>query len=126
MEEKYKMAAAFHVIPALVNISGSVYVFTSRDLMEFSGYFIGTLLGIILSVIWLLQVKKVLGTHALKLIQITFKAFLVKVLFFLVFIIGVYALFKFSRSYFAMAFFIAVFISAVIELWFYASIVKKN
>ncbi|HPS57427.1 MAG TPA: hypothetical protein PK514_04915 [Spirochaetota bacterium] len=126
MEEKYKMAAAFHIIPALINISGSVYIFSSRDMMKFSGYVIGTVLGIILSVIWLLQVKEAMGTHALKLIKITFKAFLVKILFFFIFIIGVYNLFKFSRSYFAMAFFIAVFISAVIELWFYASISKKN
>lgn len=126
MEEKYKIAAAFHVIPALINISGSVYLFVSGDMMKFSGYAIGTVLGIVLSVIWLLQVKKAMGTHALRLIIITFKAFLVKVLFFFVFIVGVYNLFKFSRSYFAMAFFIAVFISAVIELWFYASTVKKN
>lgn len=126
MEEKYKMAAAFHVIPALINISGSVYLFSRQDMMRFSGYVTGTILGIILSVIWLMQVKKVMGTHALRLIKITFKAFLVKVLFFFIFIVGVYNLFKFSRSYFAMAFFIAVFMSAVIELWFYASIVKKN
>ena len=126
MEEKYRIAAAFHVIPALINICGSVYLFVCGDMMKFSGYAIGTVLGIILSVIWLLQVKKAMGTHALRLIIITFKAFLVKVLFFFVFIVGVYNLFKFSRSYFAMAFFIAVFISAVIELWFYASTVKKN
>ena len=126
MEEKYKMAAAFHIVPALVNISGSVYVFTTQDMMKFSGYTIGTVLGIILSVMWLTQVKKAMGTHALRLIKITFKAFIVKVLFFLVFILGVYSIYKFSRPYFAMAFFIAVFISAVIELWFYASITKKN
>ena len=126
MEDKYKMAAAFHIIPALINIAGTIYLFNSRDMMKFSGYAIGTVLGIILSIIWLLQVKQAMGTHALQLIKITFKAFLIKVLFFFIFIAGVYNLFKFSRSYFAMAFFIAVFISAVIELWFYASIVKKN
>lgn len=126
MEEKYKMAAAFHIVPALINISGTIYLFTIRDMMKFSGYALGTVLGIILSVIWLMQVKKAMGTHALRLIKITFKAFLLKVLFFFVFIVGVYNLFKFSRPYFAMAFFIAVFISAVIELWFYASTGKKN
>lgn len=126
MEEKYKMAAAFHIVPALINISGTIYLFTIRDMMKFSGYALGTILGIILSVIWLMQVKKAMGTHALRLIKITFKAFLLKVLFFFVFIVGVYNLFKFSRQYFAMAFFIAVFISAVIELWFYASTGKKN
>lgn len=126
MEEKYKMAAAFHVIPAIVNIAGSVYVLSNQDMMRSRGYIIGTVLGIILSIIWLLQVKKAMGAHALKLIKITFSAFLVKVMFFLVFIAGVYRFFPFSRTYFAMAFFIAMFISAVIELWFYASTVQKN
>lgn len=126
MEEKFKMAVRFHFIPALINIAGSVYIFGSREIMEFIGYAIGTALGIILSLVWLYQVKKGMGINALGLIKITFKAFIVKVLFFLVFIIGVYNIFQFSRTYFAAAFFVAVFISVIIELWFYASTVKKN
>ncbi len=126
MEEKYKMAAAFHIIPALVNISGSAYLFYKPDILKFSGYAIGTVLGIILSVIWLLQVKKAMDTHAIRLLKITFTGFLIKIIVFFVFIAGVYYLFEFSRSFFALAFFIAVFISAVIELWFYASLVQKN
>jgi hypothetical protein len=126
MEEKFKMAVRFHFIPALINIAGSVYVLVSREFMEFSGYAIGAALGIVLSIMWLYQVKRGMGANALGLIKIIFKAFIVKVLFFLVFIIGVYNIFQFNRLYFAAAFFIAVFISAIIELWFYVSTVKKN
>lgn len=126
MDTKYKMAAFFHIVPAAVNIAGTVYFFNRPDIYHFRGYLLGTVLGIILSIIWLFQVKKALGTHAIRLLKITFTGFMIKLLFFIIFIAGVYYFFVFSRTYFAMAFFLAVFISAIIELWFYASLIKKE
>jgi hypothetical protein len=126
MDTKYKMAAFFHIIPAVANIAGTVYLLNGPDKQQFTGYLLGTVLGIILSIIWLIQVKKALGTHAIRLLKITFTGFLVKLIFFIIFIAGVYYVFRFSRTYFAMAFFLAVFISAIIELWFYASFIKQE
>lgn len=126
MDTKYKMAAFFHIIPAVANIAGTVYLLNGPDKQQFTGYFLGTVLGIILSIIWLIQVKKALGSHAIRLLKITFTGFLVKLIFFIIFIAGVYYVFRFSRTYFAMAFFLAVFISAIIELWFYASFIKQE
>ncbi|HPS86692.1 MAG TPA: hypothetical protein PLY36_08105 [Spirochaetota bacterium] len=126
MEKKYKVAVALNAVPAIVNIAVLGYGFFHFTGLQFSGYLIGTILGILLSAMWLLQVKKALGTHAIKLLQLTFKGFFIKFIVFVVFIIGVYSLVNFSRTFFAASFFIALFMSAVIELWFYASLIKEN
>lgn len=126
MEKKYKVAVALSFIPALVNAAGSGYVFFYYSNPQFYGYLIGFILGIILSVIWLIQVKKTFGSHAIKLLKTTFKGFFLKFVVFIIFIAGVYSLISFSRTFFAVSFFIALFMSAIIELWFYASLIKEN
>ena len=126
METKYKMAVLLSIIPTLINIAGSIYFYFNFNIMEFKGYLIGTILGIILSVIWLMQVKKASGSHAIKLLKITYKGFFIKFLVFVVFIAGVYYLVEFSRTWFVVSFFIALSMSAVIELWFYSSITKQK
>jgi len=126
MEKKYKMAVALNALPALVNISVSGYGYFNFSAFQLSGYIIGTVLGILLSALWLIQVKKAMGTHAIKLLKLTFKGFFVKFIVFVIFIVGIYNMVNFSRTYFALSFFIALFISAIIELWFYASLIKEN
>ncbi len=126
MEIKYRMAVIFNIIPAVVNIAVSVWFFISFTNPEFKGYFLGTILGIILSVIWLVQVRKAAGSHAIKLLKVTYKWFFVKFLVFVIFIAGVYYLIEFSRVWFVVSFFIALSMSAVVELWFYASITKES
>lgn len=126
MENKYKVAAALCMIPAVVNSAVCAYGFFNFGNLQFRGYLIGTILGIILSVMWLVQVRKAFGTHAIKLLSITFSGFFIKFLVFLIFIAGVYNLINFSRTYFAISFFIALLISAIIELWFYAGLVNEK
>lgn len=126
MEKKYKVAVALNIVPALVNIAVCGYGFINFTTLQFYGYLIGTILGILLSAMWLVQVKRALGTHAIRLLKITFKGFFVKVSVFIIFIAGVYYLVNFSRTYFAISFFIALLLSAVIEIWFYASLIKEN
>ena len=126
MEKKYKVAVALNALPALINVAVSGYGFFHFTSLQLSGYLIGTILGIILSVLWLMQVRKAFGSHAIKLLKITFTGFFIKFIVFLFFIVGVYSFLNFSRIFFAISFFVALFMSAVIELWFYASLIKEN
>jgi len=126
MEKKYKAAVALNCIPALVNLVVSGYVFFNFTGLQFAGYLTGTILGILLSIMWLMQVRKAFGSHAIKLLKITFKGFFVKFIVFIIFIFGVYNLVIFSRTFFAISFFIALLLNAIIELWFYASLTKEN
>ncbi len=126
MENKYKMAVVLNLIPALVNLAGSVFVFVRFSGFHFSGYFAGTVLGILLSALWLFQVRKAFGSHAIKLLKITFKGFFIKFILFVLFITLFYSIFHFSRTYFAVSFFIAVTLSAIIELWFYSSLTGQK
>ena len=126
MEKKYKVAVALNALPALVNITVSVYLFFYFTIFQFSGYLLGTILGVILSAIWLMQVKKAFDSHAIKLLKITFKGFFIKFIVFLIFIAGVYNVVSFSRTFFAVSFFVSICMNAVIELWFYASLTREN
>lgn len=126
MESKYKMAVIFNLIPAIVNIAGSVYVFLKFSSLQFSGYLAGTVLGVIISVLWLIQVKRAFGSHAIRLLKITFKGFFIKFILFVLFITVFYNLVHFSRTFFAISFFIAAALSAIIELWFYSTLAGQK
>jgi hypothetical protein len=126
MDSIYKKVAGLHIIPAVINIAGTVFVFFNYNVSEFTGYISGALLGIILSIVWVMQINKVVDSHAIKLMKITFKGLLVKVAIFFVYVAIVYAVFEFSIVFFAASFFIALFISAIIEIWFYSTLIKKN
>lgn len=126
METKYRMAVIFNIIPAVVNIVVSIWFFLGFTALEFRGYLLGTVLGIILSVIWLVQVRKASGSHAIRLLKLTYKWFFVKFLVLVIFIVGVYSLIAFSRVWFVVSFFVALAMSAVVELWFYSSISKES
>ena len=125
MEKKYKVAVILSFIPALINIAVLAYGFLNFTEPQFIGYLMGTILAIVLSLIWLIQVRKAAGSHAIKLFKITIKGFLIKFLVFLLIITGIYTFVNFSREFFAASFFLALFLSAVIELWFYSSINKE-
>jgi heme/copper-type cytochrome/quinol oxidase subunit 4 len=125
MEKKYKVAAVLSFIPALINIAVLVYGLSNFTHPQLAGYLIGTILAIILSVIWLIQVKRAAGSHAFKLFKITIKGFFIKLIVFLIFITGIYYCVDFDRKFFAASFFLALFIGAIIELWFYSSMNKE-
>ena len=125
MEKKYKVAVILSLIPGLINIAVLVYGFLNFTKHQITGYLIGTILAIVLSVIWLIQIKGTPGSHAIKLFKITIKGFLIKLIVFIIFITGIYYCVDFDRKFFAASFFLALFLGAIIELWFYSSMSKE-
>ena len=126
MDNIYSKVIRLHFIPAAVNFAGAVYVFLNYELFQFTGYLLGAILGLILSVIWLFQVKDALHSHAIKLMKITFKGLLAKLIAFVIFMTLVYFLSDFSIFFFAVSLFIALVISAIIEIWFYTTLIKHK
>jgi len=126
MEKQYKMAVMLTFIPAFVNICVSLWFFLSFSKYDFMGSFVGTLLGIILSVIWLVQVKNSFGAHAIKLLKVTYKWFFVKFIVFLVFVSAIYFMVEFNVTWFVISLLVALSMSAVIELWFYRAISREG
>ena len=128
MEKKFKVAVVLSFIPAFINIAVLIYGFLNFTESQLAGYSMGTILAIVLSILWLIQVRRAVGSHAIKLFKITFKGFLIKFIVFFVFITGIYfgiPGIAVSREFFAASFFLALFFSAVVELWFYSSINKE-
>ena len=125
MDSIYKKVAGLQAIPAVINVAGTVFVFLNYGSPQFKGFLLGAILGIILSVIWVKQIKEALHSHAVRLFKITFKGLLVKVIVFLIYITLAYAILDFSIVFFAASLFIALFLSAIIEIWFYTTLIKK-
>jgi len=125
MDSIYKKVSGLQVIPAVINIAGTVFVFFNYEAPQFAGFILGAILGIILSVIWVLQIREALYSHAIRLMKITFKGLLIKVAVFLIFMTLAYAALDFNIVFFAVSFFIALFLSAIIEIWFYTTLIKK-
>jgi len=126
MDSVYKKVAGLQAIPAVINIAGTVYVFFNYGSPQFKGFLLGAILGIILSLVWVLQIKDAFYSHAIRLMKITFKGLMIKVAVFLVYMILAYAALDFSIVFFAVSFFISLFLSAIIEIWFYTTLIKKN
>ena len=126
METKYRLAVIFNIIPAVVNIIVSVWFFVSFTGLDFRGYLLGTILGILLSVIWLVQVRNSFGAHAIKLLKVTYKWFFVKFIVFLVFVSAIYFMVEFNVTWFVISLLVALSMSAVIELWFYRAISREG
>lgn len=127
MDRIFKKVAGLQIIPAVINIAGAIFVFMNYDQFQFKGYVLGALLGVILSIIWAMQeAKTALHPHAIKLLKITFKGLIVKVVIFFIFMSIAYAVFEFSKTFFSISFFIALFISAIVEIWYYTTLIKKN
>lgn len=127
MDRVFKRVVGLQVIPAVINIAGAIFVFMNFEQFEFVGYVLGALLGVIISMVWAMQESKTaLHSHAIKLLKVTFKGLVVKVIIFLIFMSIAYAFFDFSKVFFTIAFFIALFVSAVVEIWYYTILIKKN
>lgn len=125
MDSIYKKVAGLQAIPAVINVAGTVFVFINYEMLQFKGFLLGAILGIILSVIWVKQIKEALNSHAIRLFKITFKGLLIKVIVFLIYVTLAYAILDFSIVFFAASFFISLFLSAIIEIWFYTTLIKK-
>ncbi len=126
MTGKYKKALILTLIPSVLNLSLSCYVFLNMGIPEFKGYLTGTALCIVLLIIWLIQVRKCIDANAIVLFKLTFGSFIVKFFLFLVVAFGGYMLFNFSRVYFSIAFLIGTILSIIIEVWFYISLIKTG
>ncbi len=127
MDRVFKKVVGLQAIPAVVNIAGAVFVFFNFEQPEFTGYVIGAILGVVLSIGWVMQESKTaLQPHAIRLLKITFKGLFLKVIIFLIFMSFVYAFFEFSKAFFVISFFIALLISAIVEIWYYTTLIKKG
>jgi hypothetical protein len=126
MNENYKKVIILLIVPGLLNTIATIYVFNNFSHNAFTGYLFGTILSIILTGIWLLQVKNGINANSIIFLKKSFKGFFLKLIVFLLFVFIGYHYLNFDRIYFAIAFFLGIFISIIIEVKFYLSIYKQK
>ncbi len=126
MNNTLKKVTTLLLIPAVVNSAIAVYVFVTSGNGDFKGYIIGTVLSILLSYLWIWQIRKGIELNFIVLLKRTFWGFLIKLIVLFVVMFGGYKLILFNKFYFAFAFLLGSLLCVIIEIWYYLSIIKSD
>jgi len=126
MSKKLKTALIFMCVPAVLNLSVSMYLYLGNGGQNFQGYLTGTVLSILLSFFWIWQVSKGISSNTMVLLKVTFWGFVLKLSVLCLVAFGGYRFFGFNRFYFAAAFLIGIIFTVMIEIWFYISSLNEE
>ena len=111
---------------SVLNLLAALYVFYTKNQVQFQGYIIGVVLAIILSSIWLWQVWNGVSANFIILLRFTLKGLMLRLVVLLFFIAGMYYFVAFDRLYFALAFLVGMVLSIIIEVWFYQALLVRE
>jgi len=124
MMDKFRKAVLLLLIPSTINILITISCYITRGPAEFMGYFLGTVLSISFSLLWIIMVKKVTISNPMVLFALSLGTFPVKLIVFALFAFGGYYLIHMNNIYFGFAFLLGTVLSLVIEVWFTVSVNK--
>ncbi|OHD66485.1 MAG: hypothetical protein A2176_03850 [Spirochaetes bacterium RBG_13_51_14] len=108
-------------LPIMLNIAITVYCFLNRSLPEFKGYFIGTMLSMFFSFVWVFIARKAIISNIMVMFTITLASFPIKIIFLAIIALGGLFLLKMNHIYFGFAFLLGTILSLFIEVWFLIS-----
>jgi hypothetical protein len=129
MEKLFKKAVIVICLPIALNIAITVYCFYNTSIPQFKGYFIGTILGMFFSFLWIFIARKALTSNIMVMFTVSLASFPVKIVFLAVIAFGGLFLLGMDQFFFGMSFLIGTFLSLFVEVWFLISanrIIQKN
>lgn len=121
MEKLFKKAVILTSLPLIINIALTLYCFSTRSLPQFKGYFIGTLLSMFFSIIWIFIARKALLSNILVMFTVSLASFPIKIIFLALIALGGLFIFGMDHFYFGFAFLLGTILSLFIEVWFLVS-----
>ena len=105
-------------LPILLNVGITVYCFHYRSLPEFKGYFLGTMLSMFFSIVWVIIARKAIISNIMAMFTITLASFPVKILFLAIVALAGLFLLDMNQLYFGASFLIGTILSLFVEVWF--------
>ena len=121
MEKLFKKAVVLTSLPVILNSALTVYCFSARSLPQFKGYFIGTLLSLFFSVIWIFIARKALLANILVMFTVSLASFPIKIVFLALIALGGLYILGMDHIYFGFSFLLGTILSLFVEVWFLVS-----
>jgi hypothetical protein len=118
MKKLFIRAVILICLPILLNMGITIYCFYKAGAHQFKGYFVGTMLGMFFSFVWIVVARKALTSNIMVMFTVSLASFPIKIVVLaLVAFSGLFFL-DMDQIYFGISFLIATFLSLFIEVWF--------
>ena len=121
MKKIFVKAVILICIPIILNIAITVYCFTSRSLPEFKGYFLGTMLSMFFSLVWVFIARKAITSNIMVMFTVTLASFPIKIFFLAIIALGGLFLMDMNQIFFGTSFLLGTILSLFVEVWFLIS-----
>ncbi len=105
-------------LPILLNIGITIYCFQNRSLPEFKGYFLGTMLSMFFSLVWIIIARKAIVSNIMVMFTITLASFPIKILFLAIIALAGLFLLDMNQFFFGASFLLGTILSLFVEVWF--------
>jgi hypothetical protein len=118
MKKIFIKAVILICLPIILNIAITVYCFSNRSLPEFKGYFLGTMLSMFFSFVWVFIARKAIVSNIMVMFTVTLASFPVKIIFLAVIALGGLFLLNMNQIFFGASFLLGTILSLFVEVWF--------
>ena len=122
MNAIFLKTALLAFIPMTANLGISFVIRSTMSIVEFNGWFNGSMTGLLLSLVWFLMVRISMSGEDYNLLKIMIRGFIVKFVVLAVCISISFLFFEFDRKFFVFSFFIGIVWPLVVEVWFYLAV----
>jgi len=129
MKKLFIRAVVLICLPMLLNIAITIYCFFRASIYQFKGYFIGTILGMFFSFIWIFVARKALTSNIMVMFTVSLASFPIKIVVLALVAFSGLFLLDMDQFFFGIAFLLATFLNLFIEVWFLIAgnkIIRKN
>jgi hypothetical protein len=105
-------------IPIILNIGITVYCFNNRSLSEFKGYFLGTMLSMFFSLVWIFIARKAVTSNIMVMFTVTLASFPIKIILLAIIALGGLFFLDMNQIFFGGSFLLGTILSLFVEVWF--------
>src|SRR5512136_2186247 len=104
MKKLFIKAVVLICLPIILNIAITVYCFYNRSLPELKGYFLGTMLSMFFSLVWVFIARKAIVSNIMVMFTVTLASFPIKIVFLAIIALGGLFLIKMDQIFFGLSF----------------------
>jgi len=108
-------------LPIILNIAITVYCLSHRSIPEFKGYFLGTMLSMFFSVVWIIIARKAITSNIMVMFTVTLASFPIKIVLLAIIALGGLFLLDMNQIFFGSSFLLGTILSLFVEVWFLVS-----
>lgn len=121
MKKLFIKATILICLPIILNIAITVYCYSNRSIPEFKGYFLGTMLGMFFSLVWIFIARKAIVSNIMVMFTVTLASFPIKIIFLAIIALGGLFFLGMDQIFFGGSFLIGTILSLFVEVWFLIS-----